>query len=139
MHLREKHTPDQEAIEISELLAERERVLDALAELDFDNEMGKVPDELYPVQREALVKRGAAVLRLLDERMPDGIPDPVETGKKPVAPAASDDPVEALIASRRRGKTLDIVKNDAKSKYCANCGAKIQPDDRFCAACGQKV
>ena len=68
-------------IELSELLAERERVLDAIAELDFDNEMGKVPDALYPVQREALLKRGAAVLRLLDEHMPEEIEDAEDAPK----------------------------------------------------------
>jgi zinc-ribbon domain len=135
-----RQTPGEENIEISELLAERERILDALAELDFDNEMGKVPDDLYPMQREALVKRGAAVLKLLDERLPAS----VEAGKPAVArsaPASApvDDPIEALILARRSAKPIDIAKNDTKTKFCPNCGVKLQPGDRFCAACGQKL
>lgn len=119
-------------IEFSELMAERERVLEALAELDFDNEMGKVPESLYPKQREALVKRGAAVMRLLDERMP-------AAEQAVVGESAAYDPVEALIAARRRGKTPEIAKNDSNSNYCASCGAKLQPGDKFCAGCGKKL
>jgi len=124
-------------IELSELLAERERVLDALAELDFDNEMGKVPETLYPVQREALLKRGAAILRLLDEYMPAEIE---ETEDAPQISKEYDqsDPVEALIAAKRMAKTDRTAKKDTKSKYCANCGAKLQPGDKFCPGCGQK-
>ena len=143
-----RHTPDEENIEISELLAERERILDALAELDFDNEMGKVPDELYPLQREALVKRGAAVLKLLDERLPETVeaepsrPAAAQRAEEAVAArraAAQDDPVEALILARKIAKSPNIAKNDASGKFCPNCGAQIKPGDRFCAVCGHKL
>ena len=142
------HTPDEENIEISELLAERERILDALAELDFDNEMGKVPDELYPLQREALVKRGAAVLKLLDERLPETIqaepskPAAAQRAEEAVAArraAVQDDPAEALILARKVAKSPNIAKNDADGKFCPNCGAQIKPGDRFCAVCGHKL
>ena len=143
-----QHTPDEENIEISELLAERERILDALAELDFDNEMGKVPDELYPLQREALVKRGAAVLKLLDERLPVTVeaepsrPAAAQRAEEAVAArraAAKDDPVEALILARKTAKYTNIAKKDAIGNFCPNCGAQIKPGDRFCAVCGQKL
>lgn len=124
-------------IEYSELLAERERVLEALAELDFDNEMGKVPDSLYPMQREALVKRGAAVLRLLDEHQHQPA---VETGDDRETVAYDrDDPIEAMIAARRGEKPAKVAKNHTKDKYCANCGAKLEPGDKFCAGCGKKL
>jgi hypothetical protein len=138
-----RHTPGEENIEISELLAERERILDALAELDFDNEMGKVPDETYPLQREALVKRGAAVLKLLDERLPDTVETPAaQAAEAAVAErraSSADDPVEALIVAKRIAKSPSIAKNDANAMFCPNCGAKLQPGDRFCTACGQKL
>jgi hypothetical protein len=125
-------------IELSELLAERERVLDALAELDFDNEMGKVPDELYPVQREALLKRGAAILRLLDEYMPEEI-ETAEAAPEISTEFDPDDPVEALIAAKRKARLGNIAKKDTKNNYCANCGAKLQPGDQFCPGCGHKL
>jgi len=150
-----RHAPKREAvgeddIELSQLLAERERVLDALAELDFDAELGKVPDDLYPIQREALLKRGADVLRLLDARMAERESDEAEraAGMERAASirAKDDDPLEALIASRR--KAALPVQEDAlqgekapagKAHFCPSCGAALQSDDRFCSACGQKI
>ncbi len=132
-----RRTPSAESIELSELLAERERVLDALAELDFDNEMGKIPDQLYPIQREALVKRGAAVLKLLDERMVND-----ETGMpaaEVVAAEASYDPAEALIVARKKAKYSELAKNNTKSNFCPHCGTKLHSRDKFCASCGEKV
>ena len=49
--------------QLSSLLAERERILGAVEELDFDHSMGKVPEEDYPAQRVRLVQAGAEVLR----------------------------------------------------------------------------
>ncbi|MDA1329549.1 MAG: hypothetical protein O3B43_00555 [Chloroflexi bacterium] len=51
-----------------ELLAERERIIEALLELDFDQRMGKVPTDIYETQREHLVRQGAEVLKKLDGR-----------------------------------------------------------------------
>lgn len=51
----------QEEHELSALLAERDRLLNALQELDFDYAMGKIPEEEYPAQRSVLLQRGAEV------------------------------------------------------------------------------
>jgi hypothetical protein len=51
----------------STLLAERDQVLTALQELDFDHALGKVPEENYVEQRALLLKKGADALRRLDE------------------------------------------------------------------------
>lgn len=146
----------QEDIELSQLLAERERVLDALAELDFDAEMGKVPDDLYPMQRESLLKRGADVLRLLDSFQQKaeqaGEDHQARLERAASIRAKGDDPLEALIAARRMQETdapeakIAAPQEDAsapaavgKAKFCPNCGAALQPGDRFCPSCGQKL
>ena len=51
--------------ELSALLAERERMLNALQELDFDYKLGKVPEEDYPTQRASLLQKGAEILKRL--------------------------------------------------------------------------
>ncbi|HWQ83818.1 MAG TPA: hypothetical protein VN363_04580, partial [Anaerolineales bacterium] len=53
--------------DLSGLLAERDRILNALQELEFDHVLGKIPDEDYPAQRAWLVQQGADVLRRLDQ------------------------------------------------------------------------
>ena len=47
-------TLDPQDHERSSLLAERDRLLNALQELDFDATLGKIPEEDYPAQREAV-------------------------------------------------------------------------------------
>jgi hypothetical protein len=133
----------------SSLLAERDRVINALQELDFDHVMGKIPDEDYPSQRAILLKKGADILRQLDminatepaqetaeERMEAAIASrravlqPV--GSIPGQPAGSgpDDDLEIQIAARRR------ARQDKAAGFCPRCGASVQKSDRFCPRCG---
>ena len=120
--------------EVSELLAERERVLEFLEELDLDHAMGKVPEDLYGAQREILLRRGADVLRLLDERQVDS--------SKLVQAEDDDDSLEALIAARKAGSQPApeaAAKTSAGGKFCPSCGSKLEAGDRFCANCGAKL
>lgn len=73
------------------LLAERETILDALRDLDFDHAMGKLTTEDYTPQRLQLVARGAAVLRELDTL---GV----------TTAASAEDEIERAVAARRKGK-----------------------------------
>jgi hypothetical protein len=136
--------------ELSSLLAERDRVLNALQELDFDYSLGKIPEEDYPAQREALVSYGAMVLRKLDELQakPDasGVEErlelaiaarraeAVQAGPPPAVTAAlpllEDDEIEARLASRRR------ERKDKSAGFCPQCGRAVQKSDRFCPGCG---
>jgi hypothetical protein len=113
---------------LSPLLAERERILDALVELDFDHELGKVPEDIYSLQRNRLLKIGAEVLRQIDE-LQSG--EGVSGDKSPARPVPADDPLEAMIAARRRSS-----RPAGKGKFCHVCGEKIKAGDRFCTNCG---
>ncbi|HEY9077647.1 MAG TPA: zinc ribbon domain-containing protein [Anaerolineaceae bacterium] len=132
----------------SALLAERDRVIKALAELDFDQAMGKIPSHIYPVQRAELVQRGAQVLRDLDE-MTAQHPD-----------LAAEDRIEAAIAARKAirhdqaprtvpmdekqpaddvEKRIAARRQELKEKvtgFCPKCGKPIHKSDRFCSSCG---
>ncbi len=127
----------------SHLLAERERILEALTELDFDNDMGKIPDEIYPAQREALLRKGAETLRELDAlQQTESTESELEARIERAARVRgkSDDPLEALIADRRSKKSQKIQPSSSSSaKFCPDCGQAIQPGDRFCASCGAKI
>jgi hypothetical protein len=50
----------------SSLLAEYDRLLNAIQELEFDHTLGKIPPEDYPPERAALLQAGADVLKKLD-------------------------------------------------------------------------
>lgn len=79
----------QEERDFSSLLAERDRILNALLELDFDFSLGKIPEQDYPIQREIMLQKGANVLRQIDERASQTKDEDVEAL------------IEAAIAARR--------------------------------------
>lgn len=148
--------------EISAMLAERDRILGALQELDFDYQMGKIPEEDYPVERSALLQKGAIALRRLDElqhvsaaesaeerieavvaarradaaRVRPPVPAGVSTSASAVSgqpPMDPDDDLEALIASRRRDK------GEKSAGFCSQCGSPVHQSDKFCPRCGEKL
>jgi hypothetical protein len=148
----------------SALLAERDRVLNALQELDFDNVLGKIPAEDYPQQRAVLLQRGADILRQLDALQ-------AQAGQ----PAENniEARIEAAIAARRadlqsasipaaaggnghgRGVSSTIaspddelevmlasrrrVRGEKAAGFCPKCGRAVQKSDRFCPKCGAKT
>jgi Mg-chelatase subunit ChlI len=142
--------------ELSSLLAERDRVLMALQELDFDNALGKIPAEDYPDQRAALITQGSLILRQIDEIQPTESDASAEArletaiaarradavvlsatgasvagnGHRAVPP---DDELETLIANRKRTRT------EKATGFCPQCGSPLQQADRFCSKCGYKI
>ncbi len=141
----------------SALLAERDRLLNALSELDFDYAVGKIPEEDYPAQRTTLMESGVQVLRELDviekdETASEKIVTFVDSAEARLeaaiaarrlmtAPAgslprggggvpAADDDIEIQIAARRR------LRQEKAAGFCPQCGGPVQKSDRFCPKCG---
>lgn len=85
----------------SALMAERDRVLTALQELDFDNALGKVPAKDYPFQRAALLKTGADTLRRLDEFNATGSTSSSTGLNSAEGLSSAEDRIEAAVAARR--------------------------------------
>lgn len=145
----------------SSLLAERDHVLNTLYELEFDNTLGKVPEEDYLGQRVALVKTGADILRRLEELRSEPNEDnqtaedwieaavaarrtdsavssisPLSVGmtRKDGRQQIKDkDPLEDLIASRRR------QREEKSAGFCPGCGKAVQVSDRYCPRCGTSL
>jgi rubrerythrin len=141
---------DQQEHEYSALLAERDRVLTALEELDFDNALGKIPAGDYQPQRERLLVQGAEVLQKLDafdehsdekdmEQMIEAAiaerrsaADQSEDRKQAMVVDA-DDAVEVQLAARRR------ARQSKSAGFCPQCGRPVQEADRFCPKCGKPL
>ncbi len=142
---------DQEDQQRSTLMAERDRVLNALQELDFDYTMGKIPEEDYPQQRSSLLHQGADILRRLDALQAVQQPESAEArleaaiaarraAKIPVGVTAggnghgqADDELEVQIAARKR------LREGKSGGFCPNCGGPVQAADRFCPRCGKTL
>lgn len=101
---------------LSALLAERDRLLRVLQDLDMDQAMNKISPEDYQAQRAPLMVHGAEVLRAIDELAP--------------ASAAQVDDLEREIARRRQR---------GEAGHCVQCGSQLQAGDRFCIRCGAAV
>jgi hypothetical protein len=135
--------PLDESPEISALLAERDRVINALQELDFDFKLGKVPEDGYPAQRTELLQRGATILKELDRLAPQAasgsdVSDRIEQAiaEEPVVATGgtlADERIESLLAARR------AARRDKSAGFCPHCGKPVVLNDRFCPNCGKSL
>ena len=136
----------EEEHELSALMAERDRVINALQELDFDFKLGKIPEEDYPVQRSTLLQKGADILRKIDSFAPQTTSAQDTETRLERAIAArradvslarvhvTDDDLESMILSRRK-----IRKNSKSAGFCPKCGKPVMTSDRFCPSCGKSL
>lgn len=135
----------EEEHELSALMAERDRVINSLQELDFDFKLGKIPEEDYPTQRASLLQKGADILRKIDSLVPQAASsqDTEARLERAIAarradasvakPEVSDDELESMISSRRRGRT------NKSAGFCPKCGKPVMVTDRFCPSCGKSL
>lgn len=142
----------EEEHELSTLMAERDRVITSLQELDFDFKLGKIPDEDYPAQRASLLQKGAEILRKIDSLAP---PSPSGRGARGEG-QDTETRLEKVIASRHAdGATaqLELTDDDLESMistrrkrhknrsagFCPKCGKPVMVTDRFCPSCGKSL
>jgi len=136
-------------------MAEYDRAVNTLQELDFDHALGKVPAEDYPRQRAELLAKGADLLRKLDAftLSPNGNGREAQStgsdaeGRMEAAVASrradasannsvsalDDEDLEVMIASRRK------MRREKSAGFCPKCGKRIMVSDRFCPSCGKAI
>jgi hypothetical protein len=154
------HRISEETPQTSPLMAERDRIINALQELDFDFKLGKIPEEDYPTQRAELLKKGTDILRQLDALTPSPLPAPFGgasrgEGYRGEGPAAevrleeavsarrpdagtkaeslSDDEIESMLAARRK------ARKSSSAGFCPRCGKPVLVTDQFCSNCGKAL
>lgn len=138
----------QEEHELSALMAERDRVVNSLQELDFDFRLGKIPEGEYPTQRATLLQKGADILRSIDafssnENDADYVRENQDRIEKAVAARRADasakqaeltdDDLESMISSRRK------VRKNKSAGFCPKCGKPVMTSDKFCPSCGKSL
>jgi hypothetical protein len=135
----------EEEHELSSLLAERDRVINSLQELDFDFKLGKIPEEDYPTQRTTLIQKGADILRQIDTIAPQITSTQDADARLEKAIAArradgalirqevTDDDIESMVVARRKGR------KEKSSGFCPKCGKPVMVTDRFCPSCGKSL
>ncbi len=153
----------QEEHEVSALMAERDRVINSLQELDFDFKLGKIPEEDYPAQRAHLLQRGADILKRLDEVPAEFHHEDSRkrrerrfNGRSPAPSQSAEDRIEQAIAARRADPSLATVdvtddglesmiiarrkeRREKSAGFCPKCGKPVVTSDRFCPSCGKSL
>ena len=134
--------------ELSSLLAERDRLIGALQELDFDFTLGKIPALDYPVMRADLLQHASDILRQLDTLQPqantrvdaESRVEAVIAARRAdaavgnsVKQEVTDEDIEELVAARR------VARKEKAAGFCPKCGKPVLRSDRFCPACGKSI
>jgi Double zinc ribbon len=104
---------------LEELLAERDATFQAIRDLKFDHQIGKITDEDFMVFEANLKESAANALRTLDrwESETDSEVDLV---------------LERAVAARRAALGTPGLA-------CSNCGRPSAAGDTFCAGCGESI
>lgn len=132
----------REEHELSALMAERDRVVNSLQELEFDFSLGKIPEGDYPAQRAALMQKGADVLRQIDSFSPKSgsvqeaesrLEKAIAARRSDASAEITDDEIESMIVSRRKSR------NGKSAGFCPKCGKPVMTSDRFCPSCGKSL
>lgn len=103
-----------------ELEREKQALLKALKELDFDHEMGKVSDKDFNDISTQYRARAIRVMRQLDDAGRDYEQMIARDLAKRAQPASAPAPVDQC------GKCG--TRNDADAEYCKKCGAKLKTE-----------
>jgi hypothetical protein len=109
------------------LIAERERLLSSIEELDLELELNKISTQEHSRNRDILLAEAAEVIRQLDKGQKSSKP------KKTSSPAGPQDDLEKMIAKRRKELKAE------KSRSCSNCGKPVKASDKFCSHCGESL
>ena len=153
----------EEEHELSALMAERDRLINSLQELDFDFKLGKIPSEDYPAQRTNLLQRGADVLRKIDLLTSEGRSNSdsdreVAQNKKDsaqrkgkrsdlayspvIASQSAEDRIEQAIAARRADASIgrrELTDDKMESMISARRLKRKGKAAGFCPKCGKPV
>jgi hypothetical protein len=119
------------------LVAQRDSAYDAIRDLDFDFQMGKLSQSDYAAMREKYKTRAALALQQIDALDGNGAGKKIEeqvaqlrAAKRATPPV--DDAIEREVARLRASKS----KSDLR---CGNCGTPYHIGDAFCAQCGNRL
>lgn len=119
----------------------KDLALAALKEIEFDRATGKLDDADYERMKASYTAEALEAIRAVDAAVAPVPAEPALAKRQvPAAvgagaaeePAPAADPVEALIAAKRRAAK-------GGRRFCGECGAELEGAGKFCVECGAKA
>jgi hypothetical protein len=123
------------------LTERKEQLYATILELEFDRELGKLPDEDFQRMRDELEEEALEVIHMLDQLNGRTDSDSVERRiEEELAQIQAQNPQESVVVQAEIPATEAAVPLHTpmpQSNFCGQCGAKRQTEDRFCPQCGK--
>ena len=99
---------------INDSPASHSQVLLALRDLEFDHRTGKIASEDYSGLRATLLAEAATAIE-------------------------HEEATEARLSSEIEEAVRALRTTQPKAPHCSQCGAALEPTDRFCSTCGRST
>ncbi len=121
------------------LAAQRDSAYDAIRDLDFDFQLGKLSPSDHAALREKYTGRAATALQQIDALGGNGADAHIEEAVAQLRAAKHATP-PADDALEREVARLRAIKGSAPAGLrCANCGTPYRAGEIFCTKCGNKL
>ncbi len=138
--------PTARAQERKSLTEQKERLYEAIKDVDFEYRAGKLSEADYQSVRSKLVSQAAAVVSKLDETVdatekeppPKEVPGEVATEDVTAAEGPTCPSCERLNPPNAKF-CLQCGARMAASANCPECGTELPKEARFCTSCGVAV
>ncbi len=155
---RAKNEPAADALD--NWIAQRDSAYDAIRDLDFDYQMGKLSQSDYDALRNKYRARAAAALEQIDAALGrEGAETRIEeevarlrerrraavAARERVGASQGTNGDKAPIVTRTPSAThgddieQEVARLRAGRARCANCGTPYRTGDHFCAKCGSEL
>ena len=119
-----RQRPGNDEFEVERLEHTRALAVQALRELEFDFEMGKIDHADYQSLHESLERRALSAMASLEAARTENYATAMRPGARRVKPAAAAGAVPATAGPIR------------PANFCPHCGTRAGGIQNFCAECG---
>lgn len=131
---------------LAELIARRDAVYDAIRDVDFDRETGKLTAEDHRLMRERLTAEGVRLLQELDRLMQSDVREDLEqeierevAALRRPAPAEAGEEGPAPRPRRKPARVPTADWSDRQVSTCPTCGGTVRAGAQFCTHCGASL